>query len=99
MPKPKWTEQQMNTALQQVAAAKGLDVVAFNLWIEYRRQRKPEILPISYPALIRKFQKLGPHQAAAVEHSMAEGYQGLFLPRDLQEQHEAGPYDGPSASW
>lgn len=64
----------------------GLDPVAWSQWVEYRVKRKPAIKPESLLAAQREMAALGPAQAAAVQHSIAQGYQGLVLPKDLPKQ-------------
>lgn len=61
----------------------GLNVEAFDRWIEYRSTRKPAVRPESFQALAEKLVKFGSfeQQAATVQNSIADGYQGLFPPK------------------
>ena len=59
----------------------GLDVKAWLEWVEYRAQRKPAIKPASMAAAARELANFGEKQSQAVQHSKANGYQGLFLPK------------------
>lgn len=61
----------------------GLNVEAFDRWIEYRSERKPAVKPESMQALAAKLVTFGTPQAqaAAVQNSIADGYQGLFPPK------------------
>jgi uncharacterized protein YdaU (DUF1376 family) len=59
----------------------GLDQEAWAVWIEYRRLRKPAIKPFSMEAAAREMAALGAGQKAAVEHTKANGWQGLVEPR------------------
>lgn len=58
----------------------GLDEVAWQRWIGYRREIGKALKPASIPSAQRAFARLGAHQAAAVEHSIANGWTGLFSP-------------------
>jgi hypothetical protein len=71
----------------------GLDRAAWDTWLEYRRALKKPLREPSWCIAKRKMAELGKHQMAAVEHSIANGYQGLFAPRELQETID------PSAPW
>ncbi len=59
----------------------GLDTKAWAEWVEYRAQRKPAIKPASMAAAAKELADFGEKQAQAVQHSKANGYQGLFLPK------------------
>lgn len=58
------------------ALVEGLDVAAWNQWQEYRKLK-----PKSFLAAQKKMVELGALQMAAVEHSIANGYTGLFAPK------------------
>ncbi len=59
----------------------GLDLAAWDRWIEYRIAiRKPLKTP-SLVAAAKAMARLGPSQASAVEHSIANQYQGLVEPK------------------
>lgn len=59
----------------------GLDAVAAARFIAYRKARKPAIKPESMGAFKRELAKFGDRQLAVVEHSIANGYQGLIEPK------------------
>ncbi len=51
-------------------------------WIAYRKERKPALKSKSIEALVKKWAKDGSAVfAAAVEHSISNGWQGLFAPK------------------
>jgi len=69
---------------EQLAIARawpGLEIDQFDRWIEYRKQRKPAIKPASYLALAKELTSFAEQQATVVQHSIANGYQGLFPPK------------------
>lgn len=47
-------------------------------WVEYRKQIRKPIHPASWSGAQRKLAAFGPDQAAVVEQSIANGWQGLF---------------------
>lgn len=57
-----------------------MNAEAFEKWIGYRKAEKHPVGHHSYESLFKKFLKLGDHamQAAAVEHSVANSYQGVY---------------------
>lgn len=71
----------------------GLDESAWNTWVEYRRKIRKPLKEPSWEIAKRKMAEMGPHQMAAVEHCIAAGYIGLFMPRDLRDTVD------PSAPW
>jgi hypothetical protein len=71
----------------------GLDRAAWDTWLEYRAAIKKPLREPSWKIAKRKMAELGKHQMNAVEHSIANGYQGLFMPRDLPDSVD------PSAPW
>lgn len=66
----------------------GLNTEAFDLWIGYRAERKPAIKPASLIAAAEELAGFGDaeRQAAVVKHSIANGYQGLFEPKDKPKE-------------
>lgn len=74
----------------------GLDARAWADWIEYRAKRKPAVKSASMPALAKKMVALGAGQRAAVDHSIANGYQGLVAPKG--NGHLAPPAVAPAAA-
>ncbi len=63
---------------QTPAAPDGLDAVAWDRWLEYRRQIRKPLKPASIPAAQRKLAAFGADQSAVVEQSVANGWSGLF---------------------
>lgn len=59
----------------------GLDIDAWNEWVEYRQVRRPAIKPESRIKAATALAKLGRMQRATVDHSIANGYQGLIEPK------------------
>jgi hypothetical protein len=53
---------------------------AFKTWLDYRKKSGKAVRSVSHDDLFEKFAKLGDHaaQLAAVKHSIANSYQGLF---------------------
>lgn len=58
--------------------AEGLDLEAWGRWLEYRKAIRKALKPVSFAAAQRKLAKFGVDQAAVVEQSIANGWQGLF---------------------
>ena len=56
----------------------GLDPAAWSRWCDYRVQIRKPIKPVSIPAAQRELAGFGADQAAVVEQSIANSYQGLF---------------------
>lgn len=63
------------------AKVSGLDIGAWNAWVQYRAERKPAIKPASMQAAAEELAAFGQQQATVVRHSKANGYQGLFAPK------------------
>lgn len=61
---------------------RGLDLPSWERWLVYRAERKPAIKPASMQAAAEELARFGDQQATVVRHSIAQGYQGLFPPRD-----------------
>lgn len=59
----------------------GLDVEAWHEWVEYRHTRRPAIKPESRLKAATALAKLGGMQRSTVDHSIANGYQGLIEPK------------------
>jgi hypothetical protein len=57
---------------------KGLDTQAWERWFSYRKQIRRPLKPASIPAAQRALAAFGVDQAAVVEQSIANGWQGLF---------------------
>jgi len=61
---------------------------AWQDWIEYRRERKPKVTAQAAKAQLKKLTELGNDRAiAAIENSIASGYQGIF---ERTGNHRAG---------
>jgi hypothetical protein len=56
----------------------GLDLPAWERWVEYRKAIRKPLKPVSIPAAQRELAAFGAEQAAVVEQSVANGWQGLF---------------------
>lgn len=68
----------------------GLDITAWVRWIEYRKQIRKPLKPVSIPAAQQELAAFGCDQAAVVQQSIANGYQGLFAPK-INGGHNAKP--------
>jgi len=66
---------------EQARAVLGLDTTAWDRWLEYRASIGKPIKPPSLLAAATEFASHGSGQAAAVQHSIANSYQGLFAPK------------------
>lgn len=62
----------------------GLDVPTWERWVEYRKGIGKPLKPASIPAAQKAMAKFGDQQAAVVEQSVANGWQGLFAVRSAQ---------------
>lgn len=56
----------------------GLDLSAWERWVEYRKSINKALKPASVQAAQKALAKHGSQQAAVVEQSIANGWQGLF---------------------
>lgn len=61
----------------------GLDVEAWERWLQYRKAIKKPLKPVSYEAAQKRLAAFGYQQAAVVEQSIANGWQGLFPLKDV----------------
>lgn len=59
----------------------GLNLIAWETWTNYRVQIGKRLKPASIPAAMKKLAAFGDAQMAAVEQSIANGWQGLFDPQ------------------
>jgi hypothetical protein len=75
----------------------GLDVAVWIEWIAYRSEIKKPIRPASLALAAKRLAAMGPGQRAAVEYSIASGYQGLFAPKPNGKH--APPVPNHSAEW
>lgn len=65
-------------ALAEARSTFGLNVEAFDRWLAYRDERKPSLKTASLVAAAKELAAQGDHQAAVVQQSIANGWQGLF---------------------
>ena len=63
------------------AAVSGLDEDAWEMWVDYRMKGKKPFKLESIQAAAEEMAALGVDQLAAVRHSIASGYQGLYVPK------------------
>lgn len=64
------------------APVPGLDSESWTRWLTYRSESGKPLKPASIPAAQRKLASFGTQQSAVVEESIANGYQGLFAPKN-----------------
>ena len=64
----------------------GLDVDAWNQWVQYRKEIKKPLKPMSILAAMKKMVKHGEMQAAVVERSIANGWTGFYEINNSQSQ-------------
>jgi hypothetical protein len=69
----------------------GLNLEAWAAWVAYRKGIDKPIRPASIAAAAKKLAAYGPKQMAAVEHSIANGWQGLFDPPAVVATNGAKP--------
>ncbi len=97
------TEQRNNlegARTERAAPVPGLDAKAWARWIEYRQAIRKPIRPVSVPAAQRALAKHGPDQAAVVEQSIANSWQGLFALKDHAKGGAQPPGGRPDeAAW
>ena len=80
---------------EKEGASLGLDEVAWKRFSEYRRASGKPIRPASLEAARKKLASHGMDQAAVVEQTIANGWQGLFaLPRKTKQ---AQPWAAPKS--
>jgi hypothetical protein len=71
----------------------GLDVESWEKWRAYRKSIGKPIKPASMVEAAKGMAELGPRQADAVKHSIGNGYQGLYLPKDGPKPKGTPPPD------
>lgn len=74
-------------ALESALQTPGLDREAFGRWVDYRESIRKALKPQSLEAAAVEMAAFGDQQAAAVQHSIANGYQGLFAPKPTGAVH------------
>jgi len=74
-----------------IETVEGLNLEAWSAWAAYRKEVGKPIRPASIAAAAKKLAAFGPKQMAAVEHSIANGWQGLFDPPAVVATNGAKP--------
>lgn len=74
----------------------GLDAVAWSRFLDYRKQLRKTIKPVSIQAAQRKLAGFGADQAAVVEQSIANGWEGLFALKDQPKKLEGKGHGLPT---
>ena len=101
-PEKKVPSEPMPRASFDAAAVAGLNQAAWAQWVAYRTAIKKPLKAPSLAAAAKQMAKLGDQQAAAVEHSIANQYQGLIPPKAMPgtvtqltryERNRQGLYD------
>jgi hypothetical protein len=70
-----------NLATCEKVDVPGLDRRAWSLWVEYRMDGKHPFTVKTAPVAAQEMAALGDYQMAAVQHSIAGGYQNVFMPK------------------
>jgi len=76
--------------------ADGLDVVAWERWLTYRAGIRKPLKPVSQQAAQKQLAAFGKDQAAVVEQSIANGWQGLFA---LKQPAKVNGYPQTDDDW
>lgn len=76
----------------------GLNLEAWNRWMQYRTDIRKPIKPASILAAQRKLAGYGNGQAVAVEQSIANGWTGLFEPKTINGAKVAEWWSSDSAT-
>ncbi len=67
-------------------------IAAWNAWLDHRRETKKKLTPTSVRMQFKKLAAMGEARAiAAIEHSIASGYQGIFEENKTIRALNAGP--------
>lgn len=74
-----------------------LDEAAWLVWLDYRKQIRKPLFPVSHPLAMKKLQRFGAKQMAVVEQSIENGWQGLFPLK--QDDTVDDPSFNPQAPW
>ena len=80
---------------ERFAPPPGLDQKAFERWESYRASGGRPLAPASVFASQRKLAAYGAEQARVVEHSIANGWWGLYAPKDKEPAKRWDPRDDP----
>ncbi len=86
------TDTREERTTQERIAPHGLDLPSWERWSEYRSAIRKPIKPPSVLAAQRKLAAFGADQAAVVEQSIANGWQGLFALRE-PDKHPESPVE------
>lgn len=81
---------------ETLRASEGLDQEAWSRWLAYRKSIGKALKPASHESAMKAMAKLGKDQAACVDHSIANGYTGLFPPKG---NGHSSPNSEASAAW
>lgn len=77
-----------------LATAEFLD--AWAEWLRHRREKRQTLTPTAARRQLAKLAGMGPARAiAAIHHSVANGYQGIFEPSDQQQKGPHGTHSNP----
>jgi hypothetical protein len=72
---------------QHLASKSECFAQAVKEWLSHKRQKRQNYKPDSLTVLLRKLEKMGEHRAiAAIEHSVASNYAGIYEPDDRHGQ-------------
>jgi len=77
------TDTDTDTTTKEKESTPGLNTTSWKTWVEYRSKIRKPLKPASIQAAQRKLAAFGSDQAAVVEQSIANGWQGIF---DLKNQ-------------
>lgn len=80
------TKNQSKEATIVATYLEGLDIESWERWLSYRREIGKALKPASIEAAQESMIKFGKDQAAVVEQSIANGYQGLFALKETKSQ-------------
>ncbi len=82
-------------SLATARATPGLDLVAWDTWVQYRSDLGKPIKTCSASMMAKKLAGFGPHQAAVVTQSAENQWSGLFaLKADGRQSHINGAING-----
>lgn len=79
------------TAHDDESPVDGLDAQAWDRWLDYRKQIRKPLKPVSIPAAQHELAAFGADQTAVVQQSIANGYQGLFALKPNSQQQRGPP--------
>lgn len=80
------------------AAVAGLDLVSWDRWVKYRSEIRKPIKPASMESAQKALAAFKGEQAAVVERSIANGWQGLF-PLNTRNGEAAPANDAAAKAW